>query len=434
MKRILFIVFAVCCALIACDKHDELKQGFATVDTYAQLPHCVIINADFDADETAYIKLVDAGSQEVIWSRKADKHRNKFVVGGFQSGQLLDYELQLDDQVIDEGQITLPTLPDDYAAFVDVKTEGKPDMGGKCLLVNKMSMPSGVFLFDENGQVVWSRLSDNFVKMVKMTKRGTLLTLEDNTGDKFGNGNLIYETTLSGDTLVALEYGKGGFDRMAHHDVVLTARGTYAFITNVNVNGMVVDGITELNAYGDKVWDWDMAQHVLPVEPGQTFNQPWGNSIFEDEDGNYLLSFRALSQIWTVNSATGKVLMKFGQGSQGAIGKDMLPMYQHHAQLPKANELLLFDNGHFTERPSSRIMKYLLNENGEVEQVSTCINLPQDLFSPFMSAVEPYPDGYIVASSITKKIAGLNWEGQKLWEMKMGDRMFRAQLVNWEAY
>ncbi|WP_439183238.1 aryl-sulfate sulfotransferase [Carboxylicivirga taeanensis] len=430
MKRILFIVFAVCCVLVACDKHDEVRHGFATLGTHVQLPHCVIVKTYFAANQTAQIKLVDLRSQEVIWSHQADRHRNKFVVGGFQSGQVLDYELQLNDQVMDEGQIILPELPDDYASFVDVKIEGDLNLGGNCLLVNKMSIPSGVFIFNEYGKVVWSRLSDNFIKMVKMTQRGTLLTLEDNTGDKFGNGNLIYETTLSGDTLVALKYGEGGFDRMAHHDVVLTGRGTYAFITNVNVNGMVVDGITELTAYGTKVWEWDMAQHVLPIEPGQIFDQPWGNSIFEDENGNYLLSFRVLSQVWRVNSATGKILMKFGQGCQGAIAKDMLPMYQHHAQLPKTDELLLFDNGHFAERPSSRIMKYQLDEKGEVKQVNACIDLPQDLFSPFMSAVETYRDGYLVTCSIPGVIAFIDASGEVEWSIKMGDRMFRAQLVD----
>jgi hypothetical protein len=184
----------------------------------------------------------------------------------------------------------------------------------------------------------------------------------------------------------------------------------------------------------EKVWEWDMASHVLPIKEGEEFHQPWGNSLEMDGDGNYIVSFRALSQVWSIKLDNGEVDFKFGRKNGFGLPEDELPLYQHHAQLSEANELLLFDNGHRDERPFSRIVKYELNADLGEARVIDNITLPETLFSPFMGAVQEFAGGYVITSSITNKLAFVNKDGGLDWSMQFGDRMFRAQIVNLKHY
>ncbi|MCG8581387.1 MAG: aryl-sulfate sulfotransferase [Bacteroidales bacterium] len=433
MKHWCIVFIAI--VFFACSQEEEFVGYSVKVESLDKLPHSIVVEIEGYVGESVSVELVDAETKDLIWFKdlKAGEGK-KYLAEGFQPGEEFDYEVLVNGRIVKEGRVSLAQLSDEYSEFMDVSIEGKPLFNGSYVLMNKMSMPSGVFLFNESGDVVWSRLSDNFVKMVKLTSRGTLLTLEDNSGDKFGNGNLIYETTFTGDTLIQLQYGKGGFDRVAHHDVVLTPNGTYAFITNVNVDNVVVDGITELNAFGEKVWEWDMASHVLPVNEGEEFHQPWGNSLEVDAEGNYIVSFRALSQVWSISPSGGNVDFKFGRKCNFGLSEEDVPLYQHHAQLSEARELVLFDNGHRDERPYSRIVKYELNSELGVAKIVDNITLPEALFSPFMSAVQEFGEGYVVTSSLTKKLAFVNRAGGVNWSMEFGDRMFRAQMVDIKHY
>lgn len=430
MLRTIIAFFLLVFAL-SCQDDAESLMVVADIKIDKSTPNSVVLTVNGLDSGLKSIELVNTETQEVYVPIKFPvSGHNSFVIGLPKASGLISVDVKINGEVVGHEQFELPILPEEYSGFVDVEIDGRPDLGGNYLLVNKMSQPSGVFLFDANGELVWSRLSDNFVKMVKLTSRGTLLTLEDGLNDKFGNGNLIYETTFAGDTLVKLEYGQNGFDRMAHHDVVLTERGTYAFITNVHVDGLIVDGITELSAYGNKVWEWDMASHVLPIKPGTEFSQPWGNSIEEDENGNYLLSFRNLCQIWKVDALSGEVIMKFGRGEGMGLSDKDLPLYQHHAQELGLGNYLLYDNGDIEKRSHSRLIKYHIDNENQLASVEHVVELPSSLFSPFMSSVEQYNDGYISTSSIAKKVAFINKDGQVKWTMQFGDRMFRAQLVN----
>lgn len=426
------VVAAICLIVlfIACEKEDDSFDCTVNLEIADHSPHSMVLSVEGFGIEVARLELVNKELDEVLAMAQLNEGSGKLLVNQLSPGSSFDYLVKIDGQVIESGHAELPLLPEAYNDFIDIQIDGIPDLKGGYLLMNKMSQPSGIFLLDDTGRVIWSRLSDNFVKMVKLTKRGTLLTLEDNLGDKFGNGNLIYETTFTGDTLVKLTHGVAGFDRMAHHDVVLTERGTYAFITNVLVDGLIVDGITELNAYGEKVWEWDMASQVLPVQSGEVFNQPWANSIEETKDGNFLVSFRALSQVWLINPADDKVLMKFGGDNNMGLPEQHLPLFQHHAQMVGEDEMLLFDNGGIDERAFSRVMRYSISDNYNLASLVNEIVLPQSLFSPYMSAVQEFNDGYLVTSSTKNQIAHVGLNNEVNWSMQLGDRMFRAQLVN----
>lgn len=423
-------VFCLFILLMACESDNDLLQCNVKLELKEHSPHSLWLTVEGSGLDGAKLEFVNQKSGEVLALTILNGSSGSLLVNKLIPGNSIDYLVRINGDVVESGLVNLPELPKGYAEFTNVIFEGVPDLNGGYLLVNKMSMPSGIFLIDAAGEVVWSRLSDNFVKMVKLTERGTLLTIEDNLGDKFGNGNLIYETTFTSDTLVELKYGVAGFDRMAHHDVVLTNRGTYAFITNVHVDGLIVDGITELNAYGEKVWEWDMASHVLPVKPGEVFNQPWGNSIEVTANGHYLISFRALSQVWKIDAFDGKVLMKFGGEHAWGLAERDLPLFQHHAQIVDNGNLLLFDNGGIKERAFSRLMQYGFSNNDASVNVVNEVVLPQSLFSPYMSAVQIFDQGYLLTSSMTHQVAHVAIDGNVNWSMQLGDRLFRAQLVN----
>ena len=429
--RKIYLIVIISCFVWSChnDEFGELVTADFCINENEPTSIVLNISGGLGTEVSIELRNTTTGFIEKSVVIQCEKDDYKYLLTSLKSGEEYAFKVFTEENLVNEGQVKLPEMPQEYSEFIDVKIEGQCDLGSNYLLLNKMSEPSGVFLFNSEGKVVWSRLSDNFVKMVKLTERGTLLTLEDDLGDKFGNGNIILETTFTGDTLARLEYGKNDFDRMAHHDVVLTKNNTYAFITNVHVDNVVVDGITELNAFGTKVWEWDMASHILPVPQGETFSQPWGNSIVEDSEGNFLVSFRSLSQAWTIDSKLGNVKMKFGNGNDYGLNESDLFVNQHNTQWVD-DDLLLFDNGNINNRSYSRILRYALDLENSNASVLDNIKLPDALFSPYMSAVEVCDNGYIVTSSIAKKIAKIDYSGSVVWTMTFGDRMFRSQLVH----
>ncbi len=432
-----FLSLIILCCFIACEREDisNKNSGSSEILVSKNLPFSAILNIKHDDNIGVDIDVYLISTQENVWSKDnlvIELGEKKVVITNLKNLEPYHYEVTHNGELLFEADFTIPKSSEWITNLSSISTSGEIDLEGKHILFNKMSMPSGIFIVNENGKTIWARESPNFVKMVKLTSRNTILTLEDNTGNQFGSANIILETTFAGDTLTHLEYGQADFIKIAHHDVLPLNQGNFAFITDQPIeNNYVVDGISVLNPNGTQVWEWNSSPFItIPSSNNEEFVQPWGNSLTIDSfDNNYIISFRNLNQVWKVNSSTGEVIWKLGEEGTIPLSNQDGFMFQHHAQMIDENELILFDNGDMDNRAYSRIVTYTIDFEQENAILSTEIILPDELFSPFMGAVQVLPDGFLVTSSIPGIIAQLDDNGDVVGQFNFEDRIFRASII-----
>jgi len=332
--------------------------------------------------------------------------------------------------ILKEKEMILTTgkIPEEIQGFLK-KEESKfdGDLKGYYLFAN-MSSPSCTYLLDMHGDIVWYRRSPNTIKCVRFTNRNTLLTIEDEDHTPFGDGNILLETTLAGDTLFYHRKGKGGFDKSIHHDAILNHRGHYLAVTNELKGGYPGDGLVEWDSKGNKVWEWSTfdARNEYNLEMRE---QPWINSVFQDKDHNYIISLRALHQVWKINSTTGKVMWKLGDKGDVVMDKNGYFMYQHYAHMTTGGQMLLFDNGG-EKRQSSRLLSFQLNEQQKSASIVVNIPLSDTYYSPIMGSVQQLEGNhFLVASSVKGAGLLLDSTGRILNKIVLRDRVYRMEYV-----
>ena len=127
----------------------------------------------------------------------------------------------------------------------------------------------------------------------------------------------------------------------AHHDVILTSRGTYMALTKVRVGeGIFDDVIVEVTTSGEILWTWSVNEHLLGAPDGSSALEGEGwihsNSLDLYDDGDILLSARNLDMLVRIDYPTGDTMWTRGQ--------DILSK-QHHANLTPEEQVAVFDNG-----------------------------------------------------------------------------------------
>lgn len=433
-SRILFFVVAFV-LIVSCEKVDDINGvNSLTSSVVYENSFDVTVQLNTENNGEVVVNIYDKDSGEIIQSIpvRISEGSRKICIYGLDSATNYYYEVVSNNSLLSNGEFSTLGIDADLLSALNVGMEGNFELSGGCILLNRMNQQSGLFLFNEFGEPIWVRKSANFIKMAKVTQNGTILTLEDDTKDMYGNGNIILETTFTGDTLARLVYGQNGFDRMAHHDALLLNNGNIAFITNVSKQGVVVDGLTVLDRNGSKVWEWDMGEEVLPIKEGVEFVQPWGNSLTMDENGDYIVSFRNLNQVWCIDSENGDVKYKLGENGDFVLGSGEWFVNQHHAQKIIHNQMLLFDNGNKT-RPFSRIVSYGFDTSSLKASIDVDIKLKDDLYSAYMSSVQMLDNGFLIGSSMTKQIVQVDKQGNEIARLAFGDRMFRVQVISMKS-
>ncbi len=136
--------------------------------------------------------------------------------------------------------------------------------------------------------------------------------------------------------------------------------------------------IQEIDCDGKVVMQWKALDHLPITDSYEDLTAPairycHNNALWIDDDGNWLVSMRHMSQIIKVNSKTGEVMWKLGgKSNQFTIVGDheeLAPTYfsyQHDIRrLPNGN-ISLFDNGTQHEPRFSRGVEYSIDEERKI--------------------------------------------------------------------
>jgi hypothetical protein len=112
--------------------------------------------------------------------------------------------------------------------------------------------------------------------------------------------------------------------------------------TEVDGKTMWADVLVEATTDGKVVWEWSTWEHLDPetdvMTEVQGTREEWthANSVFEEPDGNLLVSFRNISTVIRIERSSGKIVWKLGAPPLGG---------QHAPYRLENGNILMFDNG-----------------------------------------------------------------------------------------
>lgn len=438
MKQL--ILFCWCSViLIACDPPRngiDLTAKNLRIINDATSALSARVQFSLNAVGDAMLVITDKGTgEEKRTPVSTEKINHNITITGLKEKTTYSVKVQVKDRdqsfgTTAEQTFTTAAIPADVKAFYKPEENPLSETNGSHFLFNSRVGPACIYFIDHQGKVVWYRTTQNVLKMVRLTRNNTLLCLEDENNTSFGDGNVILELSLGGDTLFYVRQGTKGFDKSVHHDLYLNHRGNVVAVTNVYKPGITIpgDGIIEFDRSGNKIWEWTTFDSPDAAETGIS-NQPWINSLVQDNDNNYIVSLRSFSQVWKINSTNGAVMWKLGKGGNVQMETADEFQFQHYAHRNPQGDIMLFDNGSAT-RPVTRLMSFTIDEQQKKATRKLKVELPANLYSAIMGSTMLMPDQSILsASSNNSQFVKMNAAGQVLWSVKIAQPIYRAEYV-----
>ena len=222
---------------------------------------------------------------------------------------------------------------------------------------------------------------------------------------------------------------------------------TYYEKTVTNVPALFTTSATTLVATpviqevsnGQVIWQWDASDYpefyTTSVEGNQftdsTIAQDYmhmNSMIIDPKDGNLICSYRNLNQILKINRQTGNIMWRLGgTNSDFVMTDDMKFLRQHNATLIDGGQtLLLFDNGHISLRPYSRVLEFQLDETSKTILSYKSYVIPE-AFTQYMGSVQKTGDHYFIGGGTANYVLDVNFlTGEKTLEMKSNLSTYRA--------
>ncbi len=144
---------------------------------------------------------------------------------------------------------------------------------------------------------------------------------------------------------------------------------------DARVVGMIYQ---ELDQARDVVFEWRTWDHfqitdAVGVEfTADRIDYVHSNALVLDNDGNWLVSHRHLSEITKINRTTGDIIWRLGgKNNQFRFVNDINDStgfyYQHDIRAVENGNYLLYDNGNFHSPPFSRAVEYQLDVPGKTD-------------------------------------------------------------------
>ena len=171
----------------------------------------------------------------------------------------------------------------------------------------------------------------------------------------------------------------GDLNHTDAHDFLILPNGNLVFLA---YNGEVRDGtvfedsvIQVVNpATGEEVFRWNSKDDIPMEDVLRNNRQEYAhiNSVFVDDDGNFLASLRGTSQVIKIDSTTADVIWKLGGLSSDFAIDDPFggPCGQHTATRLAGGHIMVFDNGspcpdtpeYATRGQLTRVSEYAVDE------------------------------------------------------------------------
>ena len=305
------------------------------------------------------------------------------------------------------------------------------------ILLKAFFNPGALLLLDRQANIVWYHLYDSsVVRPFDFTPEGNILSLADSS--------IIEEVSLDDILLKRIDTRDSGIEKL-HHELFKT-RDYYMGLTYTKgifdlkdrggtrqdtVHG---DGMVLIDSTGRKIWEWDIFDHVDPVTDDSIlqWKHDWAhaNSIAIDQEGNYMVSMRNLSQVWKVNSETGEVMWRLGKHGDFSIEGTEWFIRQHDAHISPDGNLLMFDNGN-AQRGYSRVLSLEVDEKNFVVRPVVDIRLDDSGTTFRMGSARMIDERHILVCSPKKllTLTIIDLDGNTVWKVSGTRDSYKAYYI-----
>ena len=199
--------------------------------------------------------------------------------------------------------------------------------------------------------------------------------------------------------------------------------------------GMWSDVIVEVDAQGNRVWEWHAYEHLDPDVHIITFNDlrdEWshGNTVAPLPDGRVMFSFRNISTIGIIEKATNEIVWQ--------LGYDTIAQ-QHDPTLLSNGNVLVFDNGAHRSDANLPFSRAIEVDPATNEVVWEYRDSPAyNFFSAFISGARRLGNGNtLITEGMFGRMFQVTPDGDVVWEYinphfhvdvegLLGNRVFRA--------
>jgi len=301
------------------------------------------------------------------------------------------------------------------------------------VLFNSSGAGDSVYLIDLHGEEVHRWSVPHPPRYGYLLPNGNLFVMvksQDETPPMFPGWSIFQDGLLlemDWDGKVVWEHR----DPYQHHDARRTASGGALYLTaeripdalaarvkggspDRRVGAMWADVLVEVDASGQRVWEWRAAEHLDPsrdiLELGNQGHE-WshGNTIVPLDDERVLVSFRNISVVAVIEKRTGEMVWRLG---------DEVLAQQHDANMLANGNILIFDNGssrRFLAQGFSRVIEVDPTTNGIVWEYRD--SPPVNFYSPNISGARRLPNGNtLVTEGRFGRIFQVTPDGSVVWE------------------
>lgn len=253
------------------------------------------------------------------------------------------------------------------------------------------------------------------------------------------NENLQLVDSITNPSMYSLDF----------HDIILLNNGHYLLLceeTNVvDMSKYVEGGKTDAIIFSDVLvevdkttgsatWTWRAFNHVSPLDAtdiipltDQAIRLTHINSMFEDNDGNIIVSFRHLDEVSKINKTTGEFVWRMGgtkcrnnqftfvndTDENGFVGFS----HQHTATITNTGTLLLYDNGVLKPQQYSRAVEYQVDFINKVATKIWEYRYQPDKFSLSMGSTYRLPNGNTLINWSVGTVTEVKPDGTKAFEL-----------------
>jgi arylsulfate sulfotransferase len=282
-----------------------------------------------------------------------------------------------------------------------------------------------VYMTDFAGETIWYQKIEGLPKISGFTKNETVLVVSGNPQHERSAGNRLFEFDLLGRKILDIKLDSLKEPMEIHHDVSYGDDGNLLALTydkkEFKIKGKLTsvkgDAIVRMDTLGKILWRWSVFDAEDPTRSNLKIDSlgEWGhaNTLYQDSDGNYLLSFRDWNQIWKVNSKSGAVMWRLGENGTVQAPDGFSFFGQHSIHINKDGDFMMYDNG--VKNKKSQILCFQVNEKEMKVVLKNRIILPDKLYSQKRGSAYFIDDGRIlVCAPESSAIAIIDLNGKIL--------------------
>jgi len=312
-------------------------------------------------------------------------------------------------------------------------------------------------IYDRKGNLIWYEYPPNSVSGTSSTR------CKFNTWDPArrllitSDCHRLKVTQLDGTVIRDVDLSSRP-DLYIHHDMLINDDDNLVALVSQprtidqssvggsNAQIVMGQGFIEIDNNDNIIQEWHNFEHYdtlnTPAPGGYwvsilgatSSNWMHGNALMQDDDGNYIMSFKIAHQLAKISKANGSVFWKMG-GTGSTIDVDPQDLYmdQHCINKTAGNNYLIFDNTSQIANGETRVMEFNIDFAYATPMLYDVwkYTLPQEFFTDILGSVYRLDNGNtLIATGRSRGIMEIDENSNEVWVGRQNEWVYRTYLID----